>query len=112
MFGERISLAIVWVTANYRSLYRRSPFWSVRKTPQFSQRPHMPRTGPSTMDTARDLGHAHVVGSRERCQPRTAADGKSVTESNLSLGAPAQNIRRSAWLAVADRIPNGRARVG
>jgi len=45
------------------------------------------------MDTARDLGHAHVVGSRERCQPRTAADGKSVTESNLSLGAPAQNIR-------------------
>ena len=41
------------------------------------------------MGTARDLGHAHVVGSRERCQPRTEADGKSVTESNLSLGAPA-----------------------
>jgi hypothetical protein len=33
----------------------------------------------------------------ERCQRRTEADGKSVTESNLSLGGPAQNIRRYAW---------------
>ena len=30
------------------------------------------------------------VGSRELCQPRTEADGKPVTESNLSLRAPAQ----------------------
>ena len=29
-----------------------------------------------------------VVGSRERCHPGTEADGKSVTESNLSLGRP------------------------
>jgi hypothetical protein len=30
------------------------------------------------------------VGSRDLCQPRTQADGKPVTESNLSLHAPAQ----------------------
>ena len=42
------------------------------------------------MGTARDLSHAHVIGSRERYQPRTEADGKSVTESNLRPGAPAQ----------------------
>ena len=30
------------------------------------------------------------VGSRELCQPRTEADGKPVTESNLNLRAPAQ----------------------
>jgi hypothetical protein len=45
MFGERIGLVTVLVTANYRSQYRRSTFWSVRKTPQFSQRPHLPHFG-------------------------------------------------------------------
>ena len=59
-----------------------------RRQPVQTQRAVMPRTGPSTLGAARDLGHAHVVGSRERCHPRTAADGKSVTESNLSLGRP------------------------
>jgi hypothetical protein len=37
------------------------------------------------------------VGSRDLCQPRTEADGKPVTESNLSLRAPAQ---RAACAAV------------
>ncbi len=35
------------------------------------------------------------VGSRELCQPGTEADGKPVTESDLSLRAPGQNIRLS-----------------
>ena len=38
------------------------------------------------------------AGSRDLCQPRTEADGKPVTESNLSLRAPAQ---RAAYLHVS-----------
>ena len=38
-----------------------------------------------------DLGHATwSVGGRELCQPRTQADGKPVTESNLTLRSCAQ----------------------
>jgi len=37
------------------------------------------------------------VGSRDLCQPRTEADGKPVTESNLSLRAPAQRAAVVIW---------------
>src|SRR5580693_4931162 len=39
------------------------------------------------------------VGSRELCRPGTEAEGKLVTESDLSLRAPAQSSRliRCAW---------------
>ena len=44
----------------------------------------------------KDFGHAGwSVGSRELRQPRTEADGKSVTESNVSLRAARANTRRS-----------------
>src|SRR5580692_4800852 len=36
------------------------------------------------------------VGSREPCRPRTEAEGKLVTESDLSLRAPAQVVAY-AW---------------
>jgi hypothetical protein len=77
---------------------RRGPGYFRQSRPHWTltEGTHVPPTGSSTMGTARDLNHAHVVGSRERCQSRTEADGKSVTESNLRPGAPAQNIRRSA----------------
>ena len=41
------------------------------------------------------------VGSRDLCQPRTEADGKPVTESNLSLRAPAQRAADLSRLRLA-----------
>src|SRR5271170_4667239 len=37
------------------------------------------------------------VGSRELCRPRTEAEGKLVTESDLSLRAPAQVAADLYW---------------
>ena len=42
-------------------------------------------------ETAEGLGHAMwLIASCEVCKPRTEADGKLVTESNLTSRAPAQ----------------------
>lgn len=57
------------------------------------------------------------VGSRELCRPRTEAEGKLVTESDLSLRAPAQvaavryswhqlgGYRLKAFIAIILRVP-------
>ena len=51
----------------------------------------MPRTGSSAHGHDKDFGHATwSVGSGELRQPGTEADGKPVTESNLSLRVPAR----------------------
>ena len=51
-----------------------------------------------------------AVGSRELCQPRTEADRKPVTESNLSLRAPAQRAAAmrgwSLWLSIPSHRQN------
>ena len=54
------------------------------------ERPHMPPTGSRAGGTAEPCPYLYSVGNRELGQGRTEADGKSVTEINLSPRAPAQ----------------------
>ena len=83
-----------------------------------SKYPHMPRTGSSAAGW-HDPGRASwSTGSRERSRRRTETDGKPVTQSNLSLRAPAQvaavtcgtsSRRPCRWCRTEQVILSGRA---
>jgi hypothetical protein len=73
--------------------------------------PLMPRTRSSAVGVAGPGLGMWPVGSRELCRPRTEVEGKLVTESDLSLRAPAQVAADlSDFLAVSSSV--GREQIG